>query len=143
MQVKKVSENIVEIDGERFVKEDSKGWLAIPELGIEVEIEVHDKNRSWKDLKLSEREAELLTYDQCVFLANNEKYAKILKMDGSSTHDDFFIQQPFNLSRKNGYVAVFYVVSGYAYLDCGWNSDYSGSTLGVRFARKISAKKKK
>lgn len=143
MQVKKVSENIVEIDGERFVKEDSKGWLAIPELGIEVEIEVHDKNRSWKDLKLSEREAELLTYDQCVFLANNEKYAKILKMDGSSTHDDFFIQQPFNLSRKNGYVAGFSVVSDYAYLDCNGDSDDSYSSLGVRFARKISAKKKK
>ena len=35
-KVKKISENVVEIDGERFVKEDSKGWLDIPKLGISV-----------------------------------------------------------------------------------------------------------
>jgi hypothetical protein len=139
MKVKKISTNIIEIDGERFVKEDSKGWLDIPELGISVEIEVQDKNKSWDDLKLSEREKELLTVEQCIWLANS-KYAKQLKMDGSSSKDDFFIQQPFNLSRKNGYVAWFVVNSVYAYLNCYRGSDYSVSTLGVRFARKIKKK---
>ena len=46
-KVKKISENIVEIDGERFVKEDSRGWLDIPELKFSVEIEVHDKDKSF------------------------------------------------------------------------------------------------
>jgi len=67
-------------------------------------------------------------------------------MDGSSSKDDFFIQQPFNQNRKNGYVAGFCVVSGDADLYCYRDSDDSDSTLGVRFARKIlkgSKRKKK
>ena len=135
-KVKKISENVVEIDGERFVKEDSKGWLDIPELGISVEVEVHDKNKSLDDLNLKGKEKELLTTEQCIWLANS-KYAKQLKMDGSSSDDDFFIQQPFNLNRKNGYVAWFYVGSDYADLGCDWDSRYSVSSLGVRFVRKI------
>lgn len=141
MKVKKITENIVEVDGERFVKEDSKGWLDVPELGISVEIEVHDKRRSWKQLGLESRENELLTAEQCIFLANNEKYAKILKMDGSSTNDDFFIKQYFQLNKKNGYVARFYADSGRVYLGTGCDSDYSDSALGVRFVRPLKKKK--
>ena len=134
-KIKQISENIIEVDGEKFVKEDSKGWLDIPELNISVEIEVHDKNRSWDKLKLSERKKELLTAEQCIWLANS-KYAKTLKMDGSSSRDDFFIQQPFKLNRKNGYVAGFSAYSDYADLDCGRDSSDSYSNLGVRFVRK-------
>ena len=141
-KIKKISENIIEFDGEIYIKEDSKGWLDIPELNISVEIEVHDKNKSWDELELSKREKELLTYDQCVKIANIPKYAKILKMDGSSTKDDFFIQQPFNLSRKNGYVARFCSGSDYAFLYCNRDAGNSISALGVRFLRKISKKKK-
>ena len=39
-KVKKISKNIVEIDGERFVKEDSKGWLDIPELEKQIKSEL-------------------------------------------------------------------------------------------------------
>ncbi len=137
MKTKKISENIIEVDGERYVREDSKEWLDIPELKISVEIEVHDKNKSWDDLELGERESELLTVEQCIWLANS-KYAKQLKMDGSSTDDDFFIQQPFDLNRRNGYVALFGMYSGNAYLGCWIGSDGCDSTLGVRFVRKIS-----
>ncbi len=119
----------------------NEGWLDIPELKISVEIEVHDKDKSWDELKLSEREKELLTAEQCIWLANS-KYAKILKMDGSSSEDDFFIQQPFNLSRKNGYVAGFYTYSDCANLYCDWVSGNSDSYLGVRFARKKISERK-
>ena len=140
MKTKKITENIIEVDGVRYVKENSKGWLDIPELKISVEIEVHDKNKSWNKLGLSKREDELLTSEQCIWLANS-KYAKILKMNGSSTKDDFFIKQPFNLSRKNGYVARFFAVSDYADLYCDMVSSYSGSDLGVRFVRRTKGKK--
>jgi len=139
-KVKKISENVIEFSGQRYIKEDSKGWLDIPELKISVEIEVHDKNKSWDELELSKREKELLKVEQCIWLANS-KYAKTLKMDGSSSKDDFFIQQPFNLNRKNNYVARFYADSDYAYLVCGRGADDSDSALGVRFVRKkISGK---
>src|SRR3990167_7082528 len=90
--------------------EESK-WLEVPELEIEMEIEVHDKGKSWKELNLSERENELLTAEQVIWLANS-KYAKQLKMDGSSNNDDFFIKQPFDLNRKNEVVALFIAGSG-------------------------------
>ncbi len=138
-KIKKISENIIELDGERYIKEDSKGWLDIPELNISVEIEVHDKDKSWDDLNLSEKEDQLLNVEQCIWLANS-KYAKELKMDGSSSKDDFFIQQPFNLNKKKGYVAGFYSYSGDAGLGCGWYSSYSDSDLGVRFLRKKISK---
>jgi hypothetical protein len=110
-KIKKISENIIELDGERYVKEDSKGWLDIPELGISVEIEVHDKNKSWDKLGLKD--------------------------------SDFFINQPFDLSRKNGYIAGFGAGSDCANLDCVWDSSYSYSDLGVRFVRKKISKKVK
>ena len=134
---KKISENIVEINGERFVKEKQGKMLDIPELKISVEIEVHDKNKSWNDLGLSKKEDILLTSEQCIWLANS-KYAKQLKMDGSSTKDDFFIKQPFNLNRKNNYVAWFYAGSGGCNLSCDRDSGGSDSYLGVRFCKKIS-----
>ena len=137
MKVKKISENIVEVDGQRFIKEDSKGWLDVPELGISVELEVHDKNKSWKELGLDNRENELLTAEQCIFLANTPKYAKALKMDGSSTKDDFFIKQYFELNKKNGYVARFYADSDWVNLGSYYNSDDSDSTLGVRVKWKV------
>ena len=141
MKIKKITENIVEVDGERFIKEDSKGWLDVPELGISVEIEVHDKGKSWKQLELENRENELLTAEQCIFLANNEKYAKTLKMDGSSTKDDFFIKQYFKLNKKNGYVARFCADSVRVGLGTSYYSDISYSTLGVRFVRPLKNKK--
>ena len=138
-KIKKISENAIEFEGERYIKEDSKGWLDIPELDISVEIEVHDKDKSWDELDLSKKEDQLLTVEQCIWLANS-KYAKELKMDGSSSKDDFFIQQPFNLNKKNGRVARFYAYSDDAYLDCVEVSSYSYSDLGVRFLRKKISK---
>ncbi len=123
------------------IKDDPSKWLDILELKISVEIEVHDKNKSWDKLELSKREKELLTAEQCIWLANS-KYAKTLKMDGSSNDDDFFIQQPFNLSRKNNYVAGFVAVSDYARLGCGWDSSCADSYLGVRFAKKLKVENK-
>jgi len=135
MKLKKISENIIELEGDRYIKEDSKGWLDVPELNISVEIEVHDKNKSWNKLGLNDKEKELLTVEQCIWLANS-KYAKTLKMDGSSTNDNFFIQQAFNLNRRNNYAAQFYSVSGGSVFVLVEDPNVSGSTLGVRFVRK-------
>ena len=137
-KINKISDKIIEIDGVKYIKEDSTGWLDIPELKISVEIEVHDKYKSWDDLGLKDREEELLTSEQCIWLANS-KYAKKLKMDGSSSSDDFFIKQPFNLNKKNGYVARFNAVSDYADLVCGRDSSDSSSDLGVRFVRRTNS----
>ena len=134
-EIKKISEYTIEIDGIRYTKETAK-WLKIPELNIEVEIEVHDKNKSWNELELGKREDELLTVEECIFLANS-KYVKELKMGGSSSNNDFFIKQPFTLNKKNGYVAWFFADSDRAGLICDGNPDYRYDSLGVRFKRKL------
>lgn len=139
MKVEKITENLIEVDGTRYIKEDSNGWLDIPELGISVELEVHDKDKSFDKLDLKDREEELLTVQECIFLANS-KYAKQLKMDGSSTTDDFFIQQPFDLNRKNGYVARFFSYSDRSYFYCYESANCSFSNLGCRFKKKLVVK---
>ncbi|HDZ60707.1 MAG TPA: hypothetical protein ENH46_03305 [Candidatus Pacearchaeota archaeon] len=121
---------------------DNEEWIKIPELGIEVQKDVNNKNKSWDELGLSEKEDQLLTSEQCIWLANS-KYAKALKMDGSSSNDDFFIKQPFNLNRKNGYVAGFNADSGCAYLYCVRVASFTVSYLGVRFVRKKISKSKR
>lgn len=135
---------IIEKDGVKYkvikvIDIDKSKWLDLPELGISVEIEVHDKNKSWDELNLSEREKELLTVEQCIWLANS-KYAKELKMDGSSSRDNFFIQQPFNMNRNNKYVAGFVAGSDRAGLSCYRYPSDSDSSLGVRFVRKLVKK---
>ena len=145
--VRNKKKQIIEKDGIRYevvkvLGVDESRWLDVKELGISVEIDVHDKDKSWDELGLKDRESELLTAEQTIWLANS-KYAKQLKMDGSSSSDDFFIRQPFNLSRKNGYVARFVASSGYAGLICGRDSVDSSSALGVRFVRKKNSKRSK
>ena len=121
---------------ERLLKIKSSGdWIDIPELNISVEREVHDKNKNWEELKLSNREDELLTAEECIWLANS-KYSKELKMDGLSSEDDFFIKQPFDLNRKNDYITRFDADSGRSYLYCCRDPQYSYSSAGVRFVRR-------
>lgn len=145
MKAKKISENTIEVDGIRYVKENSKRWLDVSDVlgkGYEVEIEVHDKNKSWDDLDLKYGDERLLNIEQVIKLANS-KHAKILKMDGISSKDDFFIDQPFEFNKKKGKVARFYAVSDGLDLIAGGNSVGSYSYLGVRFVRKISNKSTK
>jgi len=113
-------------------------WLKVPELDKEIEIEVTYKNKSYNDIiKLGIKEEEFLTIQECIFLANHKEYSKILKMDGSSSKDDFFIQQPFDINRKKGYVAWFEAGSGGANLYCNWIPSGSDTGLGVRRWRKL------
>lgn len=120
-------------------------WLKIPELNIEVEINVHDKNISYidgvKTLKPGERFLSLMRekdwVNEVVFLENHPEYSKILKMDGSSSNDDFYIEQPFNLNEENNYEAGFIANSGWAVLSCGRDPSSTDSSLGVRKCRNL------
>ena len=82
-------------------------WLDIPELRISVEVKVHSLGKSFQTLNLDNLKADLLNVEQCIWLANS-KYAKKLGMNGRMNKDSFFIQQPFNLNKRNDYVALFW-----------------------------------
>jgi len=119
------------------------GWLFIPSINKEVEINVHDKNTSYDDnVKKYGKDFEsmLLTKAECELILKDPEVSKLLKMDGSSDNDDFFIKQYSDLSRRNGYVAGFYSDSNGSSLDSRINPDDSYSDRGIRFVRKISKK---
>ncbi|MDZ4331714.1 MAG: hypothetical protein U0945_14175 [Flavobacterium sp.] len=141
MNIQQLKRKREELDKQIAEIENKNNWLAVPELNIEVEIKIHNKNKSWNDC-LKEgifKEEDLLTVEQFIFLANHKEYSKILKMDGSSSSDDFYIQQPFNQNRNK--VAVFVAYSGGAGLYCNRNPADRDESFGVRRCRKLKVNK--
>jgi IS4 transposase len=133
------------------------GLLDVPELGLEIEIEVTHKGKSYdKIMALPEVREKIkkgwrllcplrpVDYvNELAFLENNPTYSKILKLDGSSTKDDFFVNQIFKRNAEKGYVAYFYAGSGGSDLYSYGDSSVADSVRGVRLCRKISKGKKK
>lgn len=123
---------------------DVSDWIEIPNTDYEVTKEVLHKDKTFSEImQLKKPEEELLTLKLIGIICEHPELLKILKMDSSSTKDDFFFKQPFPQNEKKGYVARFYADSVCANLDCYVDSDYSNSCLGVRFVRKISKRDKK
>lgn len=119
-------------------------WIPIPETDYEVTKNVLYKGKSYKEImQLKKPEEELLKLKLIGIICENPNLLKELKMDSSSTKDDFFFKQPFPKNEAKGYVAWFVVGSDYAGLGCGRGSGGSGSDLGVRFCRKKISNGKK
>ena len=130
---------------EQLAKQTSTSeWLDVSDVlpNCEVELIVHDKNKSYYTLGLKDKEEQLLNVEQCIALANS-KYASQLKMDGTSSSDDFFIKQPFNVNRAKGLVAYFYGNGVGSDFYFGGHSNYAGGYRGVRFVRKKKSSKNK
>ena len=117
-------------------KQDISEWIYIPELKIEVQTKIHHKNKKYKECEgdLSKGES-IPTYEQIQWLRNS-KYKDQLNLVGTWE----FVQNPDNISKENNYIARFCAYSYFAVLDCDRGSDYSDSTLGVRFVRKKISK---
>lgn len=114
-------------------------WLYIPEINKDVEVEVHDKGKSFDELKQiygEDVENKLLSKEEVLTIQKLKEVSKILKMDGSSSNDDFYIKQYNGECRKKGLVADFCAdYEGYC-LECSGGSDCSFFFCGVRFVRK-------
>jgi len=137
---KKINSFKVELSNESEKSE----WVSIPGINYEVTKEVLYKGKTYNEImKLKKPEEELLTLKIIGIICEHPDLLKELKMDSSSTNDDFFFKQPFPQNGEQGRVARFYAGSVYADLGCGNGSDYSDSGLGVRFVRKKIFKKGK
>lgn len=145
-QIEQKKKEIAELQGQLIDEQKDVVWIKIPNTDYEIEKEVHHKGESYDDLKkeFGEEylEEHLPTLKLLAEIFEHENLMKELKMDCSSTKDDFFFKQPIPKNRERGYVARFYAVSDYANLDCGEDSSYSDSYRGVRFVRKVKSGKK-
>lgn len=112
---------------------ESNKWLFIPELNIYVTKKVLFKGRSWNELKLSEKEDQLLTVNEVIWLANS-KYSDQLNI--YSREDHFFIKQPFDKNKMENLIARF-GGSGWAFLDCDRDPSSRYDSLGVRFIKRL------
>ena len=135
---KKINSFKIELENESNKSE----WIKIPGTTYEVTKNVLHKGKSYNEImKLKKPEEELLTLKIIGIICEHPDLIKELKMDSSSTKDDFFFKQPFPQNEKKDYVARFYAGSDCANLDCGEDSSYSYSDLGVRFVRRTKGKK--
>ena len=123
---------------------ENSEWIGLPGTDYEVTKNVLHKGKSYDEIiKLKKPEEDLLTLKQIGIICENPDLVKELKMDSSSTNDDFFFKQPFPQNEERGYVARFCADSCCADLDCYGVSSNSDSDLGVRFVRKKILKGKK
>lgn len=137
---KKINSFKIELENES----NKSDWIKIPDTDYEVTKNVLHKGKSYDEIiKLKKPEEELLTLKMIGIICEHPDLIKELKMDSSSTNDDFFFKQPFPQNEERGRVAGFYANSDYAYLDYYGDSSYSDSNLGVRFVRKTKKRIKK
>ncbi len=144
-QIKEAEEKLKELKQKKFKEENKKDFIYIKELGIEIQKEIHHKNKSYDDLvkEFGEKflEENLPTYSELQALRNLENKGKY-KLGLIDTWE--FVKQEDEISKKNGYVARFGADSGCCNLNCGRSSDVPYSDLGVRFIkRKVSKESKK
>ena len=143
-QIEKKEKELKELKDKLEKETDKTEWISIPETDYEVTKDVLHKGKSYNEIiKLKKPEEELLTLKLIGIICEHPNLIKQLKMDSSSTKDDFFFKQPFLQNDKKGYVARFYAYSDYADLGCYEFSDNSYSALGVRFVRKKIKSKNK
>lgn len=98
--------------------------------GWEYETEDHDFDKELKDIQIP-KGWELWTIQDCIKLHNSHK--KELNLEDCW----FYIKQEFKLNVEKDYVAGFYANSDWANLNCGGVPSDTGSSLGVRFKRKV------
>ena len=98
----------------------------------EVETTIHHKGKMFAECeKDCPKGWEIATYELLQYLRNN--HAKAFNLIDTLE----FVQNPDTISRKKGNVAWFVAGSVVAFLNCSRNPDYSNSSLGVRFVRKV------
>jgi hypothetical protein len=112
-------------------------WVEIPETGYEITKDVLHKGKSYNEIiKLKKPEEELVTLKMLGIICENPELLKLLKMDSSTTKDDFYFKQPFPQNEKKGYVTQFCANYYGSDLDCCGGANDSYSYRGVRFVRK-------
>ena len=111
-KIEETEAKLNELKSKKVLEENKSNFIKIEELNIEIQKDIHHKNKSYDDLvkEFGKEfiEENLPTYAELQFLRNNKKYCK--KLGLIDTWE--FVRQEDEISKKNGYVARFYAYSG-------------------------------
>ncbi len=135
-QIAKKEEELKDLKA-KLNEENLKGiWLEIPERGIKITTKLQFTGKTYPEIIKEVDEHEIADYGLLQEL-RNEGFKSNWDKYGFLKDTWAFVPNPDEVSKANGYVAWFYVDSGYANLNCYRYSGYSYSTLGVFLVKKI------
>jgi len=121
-KIKKLEKKKKEIEEQINNLKNNSEWVKIPNTDLEIELNVHHKNKSFDDLKeefgIDYLNEHLPNLKVVATILENEELTTKLKMNGSSTTDDFYFKQPFKRNEANQYVAYFFAGSVWSFLVC-------------------------
>lgn len=141
-QIEKKEAELKELRQKKLEEQNKKKWLELPEKGIAILTELQYKGKTYPEILKEVSEDQIADYPLLQELRNEGKKSGWKKY--AFLRDAWaFVPNPDLVSKEAGRVARFIVYSGNAVLSWSRDSGDSSSTLGVRFARKISKSDKK
>ncbi len=137
-KIEETEKKLKDLKEQEKKESDKSSYIYIPELKIEIQTKIHHKDKTYEECEKDLSDGESIpTYEQIQWLRNSKYINQLNLLDTWE-----FVQNPDNISKKNGYVAGFIAGSDYAGLNCDRGSSNAGSNLGVRFVRKKNSGKK-
>ena len=135
-EIDKTEKKLKELKKKKRQESEKDIWLEIPEKGIKITTKLQFTGKTYAEILKEVDEKEIADYPLLQEL-RNEGYKSNWEKYGFMKDTWAFVPNPDEVSKANGYVAWFVVVSDYAYLYCVRNSELSNSALGVFLIKKI------
>ncbi len=116
---------------------NKKDCLEISELNIIIEKNIHHKNKTYAECeKDCPKGWQIPTYKILQWLRNSEYRDELNLLDTWE-----FMQNPDDISKKNGYIARFIVNSDRGRLYCDGDASYFLNDFGVRYMKILKEEK--
>ena len=132
-QIEKLQKELEDIEAKEEAEKNKVDFIVID--GWAYETKEHDFNKELSEIKIPKGK-ELWLPSECYKFYEDKELRKKLNLNNCY----FFVKQ---IIENTSDVARFNAYSFYADLGCGMDSNYSYSTLGVRFKWKVNKSKKK
>jgi hypothetical protein len=126
----KLQEELKQMEAKEEAEKNKVDFIVIN--GYAYETKDHDFDKHLKDMSIPKNK-ELWTSEDCIKSYNNLKFRKLLNLNDCW----FYIKQPFDFNKEQGFVARFNASSDRAYLNCNGSPTDSGASLGVRFKWRV------
>ena len=138
-EINKTEKKLKELKEKKRQESEKDIWLEIPEKGIKITTKLQFTKKTYPEILKEVDENEIANYPLLQEL-RNEGFKSNWEKYGFMKDTWAFVPNPDEVSKANGYVALFFAGSNYADLDWDGDSGYSYSSLGVFLIKKIPKK---